>query len=250
MARHIANNGEYFESTSVVVTAPPFTMACSFYADNSTATHTLMGVYTDGSNDHRHALVAAGATAGDPIQAQSRTTGFAAAVTSTGFSASVWQHAAGVWRTTSDRSAYLNGGSRGDDATVRNPTGMDRTRVAAQGVTTTQPLRGRIAEAAIWAVDLSDEEIAALAGGVNPLRIRPLSLAAYWPIYDDASLIRDLRGAAPLTVNGSSTVADHAPVSAPLLFGGWEGAFTAAAPAGGDLLLRMMNEGLYTGMAA
>jgi len=228
MARLIDANGEYFETTSVVVSGPPFTMACWAILDSNAVRHTLMGVFTDSSDDQKHQLQFDG-VASDVVIAQSRTTGNGNAVSTTSFSTGVWQHAAGVWRATNDRSAYCNGGGRGDNTTSRAPSGMNRTRLGAQGIVNTQPLRGTIAEAGIWDAALTDEEIAALARGVSPMRIRPRNLMAHWPVYDESSLIRDLCGTYPLTVNGSPTIADHAPVSPPL-WGGhdWEGNFTAA----------------------
>jgi hypothetical protein len=72
---------------------------------------------------------------------------------------------------------------------------------------------GRVAEAAIWSVALADAEIAALAAGVLPYRVRPGSLLAYWPLWGQHSPEIDLaKGTFPLPVTGA-TLGNHAPVA-------------------------------------
>lgn len=212
MSRIITANGQYFESTSMPVTVPPFTMSCWFMPPAITASYVLMGLVTDGSDDNRHTLGANGAVAGDPIEARSRiVTSSSVAQSTVGFVADIWQHAGGIWRAINDRSAYYMGTNRGNQGTTREPTGMNRYRIGANGVTTNAAARGPICEPALWNVGLNDSEMAALAAGISPLRIRPQNLVRYSPIFDGASLIRDYRGF-PLTVVGSMSVGNHAPV--------------------------------------
>lgn len=78
---------------------------------------------------------------------------------------------------------------------------------------------GRLAEPAIWNVAASAGEMAALARGVSPLRIRPTALLGYWPLFGVGSPEPDYSGNGNNgTITGSVTQADHAPVQAP--FGG------------------------------
>lgn len=75
------------------------------------------------------------------------------------------------------------------------------------------PMNGRIAEVAIWAAGLSDGEMAALAKGVSPLRIRRSSLRGYWPLFGVAYPEADLAGTpSNLAQNGSVPAFNHAPV--------------------------------------
>jgi hypothetical protein len=68
----------------------------------------------------------------------------------------------------------------------------------------------------IWNVALSDQEVASLAGGVHPTRMRPGALVAYWPLWGDESPAPDLHliGGTryPMTLSGT-TKANHAPVA-------------------------------------
>jgi hypothetical protein len=67
---------------------------------------------------------------------------------------------------------------------------------------------GRIAHVALWNVQLLANELAALGGGVSPLRIRPLSLKFYWPIWGAFSPELPLIANNPtITVTGTTPAA-------------------------------------------
>jgi len=153
-------------------------------------------------------MMAAGATAGDPVRAgASAGASYAFASSSTGYSANTWTHACGVFTTTTSRTAYINGGSAASNTTSRSPTGVDTVIVGnnrtggAWGSTATVI----IAEVGIWNVALNADEIAALAKGFRPDQIRPQSLRFYTPLVRE---IIDVRGGLALTTAGI-TVATH-----------------------------------------
>lgn len=192
---------------------PPFTMACWFRAADVTGYHSLMAVATQAASNHLHELGAIGSFAGDPVIAHSRSTGSDWSETTSGYSANTWHHAAGVWVASNDRSSYLDGGSKGTAAGTVTPTGMDVTQLGRRGNESRDTL-ARIAEAAIWNVALTDQEIAVLAAGVCPLLVRPLSIVAYWPLFGHADPEIDYGpNGHSLTLVNSPTRADHAPVS-------------------------------------
>jgi hypothetical protein len=66
-------------------------------------------------------------------------------------------------------------------------------------------LNGRLAEAAIWNTDLTDDEFAALADGYRPTLIRPNKLVFYAPLIREAL---EYRGGLSLTVS-APVVAVH-----------------------------------------
>jgi hypothetical protein len=86
-------------------------------------------------------------------------------------------------------------------------------------------MNGRIAEAGIWNVALSDREVAALASGVHPARMRPDALVAYWPLWGDDSPELDWHPSGgtryPMTLTGTPTKANHAPIAISRRF--WHG---------------------------
>lgn len=72
--------------------------------------------------------------------------------------------------------------------------------------TPTALFAGLIAEVGIWSVVLSDDEIASLANGVAPIKVRPQSLVFYSPMIRN---VQDVRGGLALTQTGSPTIAAH-----------------------------------------
>lgn len=246
MARDFNGTTQYL-SGSAVLSGPPLTMACWFYSTSAAGNQTLISLGTAGQNNHRFTMLAAGNVASDPIQAVTRDTAASTASSSTGYSANAWQHACAVFAATNDRRAYVNGGSEGTETTSRTATGMNSTYLGVQqNATIGNYMIGRIAEAAVWNVALNASEIAALALGVSPLRIRPGNLVAYWPVFGEGSPEPDYVGGFHLTLNNAPTQADHAPVMPAFAFyQGWQGEFTAAAP-GVTVGIPVISEGGYS----
>ena len=192
----------------------PITMACWFKSDDAAAYQVLLAIVDYSSNEYL-LLAAAGSVVGDPI----RVTAYdgvttASAVSSTGYSAGTWHHACGIFSAANSRAAFIDGGSKGTNATnVAGVGPLDRfvigARVYAGGGTKDLFMSGAIAEAAIWKAALSDAEVAILAHGFSPLMMRPESLVTYWALIRDADI--DRVGGYHLTANGGPTVSAHMP---------------------------------------
>jgi len=119
---------------------------------------------------------------------------FSSAQTTTNASQDTWHHLCGVFAASDDRTAYLDGGNKGTDATDLSPDYVDLTAIGAfKDNTPGEYCSGRIAEAAIWNVALTDAEVAILADGFSPLLVRPASLVAYWPLIGRYSPEIDIR---------------------------------------------------------
>ena len=138
----------------------------------------------------------------------------------TALTANVWSHIAGVKSGTGAGSLalYLNGAMNASMTSARSIAAQSHpVSFGIESDLTTKPFPGRIAELAVWSVGLSAAEIAALAAGVAPTRVRPASLAGYWPFWGVAVPEPDLSGNGN---NGSQTGsvpgADHAPVGPPV----------------------------------
>lgn len=198
---------DYIEAASAVVTAVPLTMACWFNPDNVTATVIAMSVSANtGSESQR--LQLAGAVAGDRVRAQTSGGGsIAQASSASGYSASTWQHAAAIFSADNNRRAYLNGVGGTANTTNISPAGMNQTNIGCVWASGARVgfMAGLIAEAAIWAAALSDDEIASLATGIRPSLIRPQSLVFYAPLVRE---VIDHRDGISLSVSGA-VVADH-----------------------------------------
>lgn len=129
-------------------------------------------------------------------------------------SASTWTHLCGVYSSSTSRSAFKNGGGKTTGTTSATLGNLDRMSVGAmlfQGQSILQPFNGKVAEAAIWNVALSDSEVAQLALGASPSLIRPDSLVMYLPLVRD---ILDLCEATAFTTTGTAA-SDHPRVYMP-----------------------------------
>jgi hypothetical protein len=195
----------------------PFTMACWFYCLDNTTWHVLMSLGENGgpAGDFYY-LGADGDDAGDNIWASAFSDpAQGTAKTTTGFSASTWHHAAAVFASSSSRSVYLDGGGKGTDSTSVTGISVARTAIGVllrDVVSAGVHLDGSIAEAAVWDAALSDDEVAALAAGINTRHIRPANLKAYWPLLSYNPLSDFTKNGYDLTEVGTVSSSNHAPV--------------------------------------
>lgn len=212
MAIDFNGTSEYYEETVGAVSGLPMTMACWFNKDNATGNQNLITISDDTKSWNIAYLVAAGAIAGDPVTivTAENIAAIRSENTTSGFSASTWTHACGVWTSSTSRKVFINGGSAGTGSASSNPSGFNNTQYAVgkNGNPTTyfQHFGGLIAEAAIWNVALTDAEVASLADGVSPAKIRPQSLVRYRPFVREPLCVRS--GVA-VTTSGSPAAASH-----------------------------------------
>ena len=184
-------------------------MAAWIYPLSFTGGLSICSINVLGSNNNRFAIITSSA---GRIDVMSRVSSNVSAVTSTNAPLNQWSHVAGVIASTTSRAAYLNGGSKGTNTTSVAPAGMNRVRVGLSS-TDGAPFDGRIAEFAIWNVDLTDAEVAALATGINPMGVRRGSLVGYWPLWGVDSPEPDYTGSGRSLVNtGSVAYENHAPI--------------------------------------
>lgn len=200
---------QYLEYNGTIVTAAPLTLACWFRSNDTAASQTLISI-GDGASVNNYFLIAAnGDQVGDPIRAVARGTADNPASTTAGFTANTWHHAAGVFTSSTDRAAFLDGGNKGTNAVAGTPAGLDRTAIGRlyRSVPTSY-MSGEIAVPAIWDVALTDAEVAMLALGIVPWLVRPSNLVACWPMFGYSSPELDMIGSIGMTVTGA-TVADQ-----------------------------------------
>jgi len=205
MAGGFNGSTQYLIGGSAPVSAVPLTISCWFIG-NSTLTGAAVSLGTNGGTA-RYSIVPAGTVAGDPIQVgvtNSAGTG-ANATTSTGWTTGTWNHACGVYTSTTSRTAYLNGGGKVTETTSITAS-ADRTLIGARinSGAVGAFFSGRVADVGIWNTDLTEAEVISLSTGMSPLLIRPQSLVFYAPLYRD---FIDYKGMS-LTNTASVTVVD------------------------------------------
>lgn len=200
----VAASSQYLVTSSTPVTAAPLTVACWAIKDlTNNRALVLLGNSTD-ANIRMGILSADGGLVNATTADSANTSGTSQAgvsVTGTLF------HAAGVFASSSSRTAYADGVAGTANTSNITPTGINRIGIGARvrsGID--QYHDGLIAEVGIWNVELTAAEIASLAKGVTCDKVRPQSLQFYAPLIRD---LQDLRGGLTLTNTNGATVADH-----------------------------------------
>lgn len=128
-----------------------------------------------------------------------------------------WHHAAATFADSDGNIAvYKDGTDKVTDGSAANPTTMNDTTLGCRNYSGSYEKfhSGGMAEVGIWDAVLTDAEVAALARGVPPWKVRPQSLVAYWPLWGVHDPEIDLSGNGNnLTLYNGPTRADHAPVA-------------------------------------
>ncbi len=192
------------------VTAAPLTVACWFRKNNNTDGASLVALADQSANTDRFLLEARGSGPGRTIRWLSINGGTDSAETSTAWTVDTWHHACGVEAASNDRRVYLDGGGKVTDSGAGTPTPIDRLVVGADFTGSfVNHMGGDIAHVAMWNVALTDAEIASLAAGLNPKKMRPDNLVFYAPLNGQSPEI-DIVSRFDLTVTGA-TVSEEPP---------------------------------------
>jgi hypothetical protein len=213
MARFIGDGTSGRLTSSPPITVEPLTMACWFRqsAISGTAVSRLMSLSRSDSNnywslntfDAALQLAAVGTSVG------------AVSINAGGsLTANTWHHAAGVFTSNTSRAVLLDGGGKTTNTSnVVHGATVDHFGIGTQyfsgSLLTNNACDMIIANAAIWDVALTDDEIACLAKGFSPRTIRRAALIAHWPLVGRFSPELELAGAIALTLTNSPTQADH-----------------------------------------
>jgi len=120
----------------------------------------------------------------------------------------VWAHACGVFTTNASRTVYRDGGNSTTNTTDISPiSAFTALSLGARIINVTdQFLNGDIAEAGIWNVALTADEIASLGKSMSPKRIRPQNLVFYAPLIRN---LQDYSRASTITNVNGATASDH-----------------------------------------
>jgi hypothetical protein len=206
MARGTFSSGNYFSRASAVVSGPPFTIQAWWYMTGWAADFQLVcQIGRSSSTDHRH-NIAVGDAAEPLVTCYSRSTGSdRSAITISASDHNKWNHHLGVWRASNNRQVYFNGVAGTADTTSINPTSLNATSIGIQTNGSNEPASAmRIAEVAIWDIDLGADDIAALAKGFSPLLVRPDRLVEYMPLVRS-----DWSKSGAFSATGTPGVQDH-----------------------------------------
>ena len=203
-----AASKQYLVASYPVVTAPPFTMVAWVNAATIPSGANIMAI-DDGNPSGANNFTLFQAGFGGNIAASTTASGSGGgSVTAGTLTAGIYAHAGAVFTSSSSRTAYLNGSAAASDSTSLTPINIAATRIGASSENN-QYYDGSIAEAAIYNVALSPTDMAALAGGMSPLRVRSSALVAYWPMLGYESPAIDRIGRIGLSLVNGVTAATH-----------------------------------------
>lgn len=197
---------DYLGAIALIV-SPPFSVSAWFYPNEEDAeppNQRLFAIYGLGSSSHECRLDAGPA---QTISAISSTISAATATTANGYVSNTWNH--GLWTIdTALRTVALNGNTTASNSTSRAPT-VTSTGIAGPTIR----MWGRIAELAIWNVDLSllsDYEAikGSLSKGFSPYAVYPNNLTSWYRFVDGIVHNLMLRSFT-LTANGAPFAAAH-----------------------------------------
>ncbi|GAH16901.1 unnamed protein product, partial [marine sediment metagenome] len=126
--------------------------------------------------------------------------------TATTFELNTWNHACGVFASSTSRSIYLNGGAKQTNTNDITPDGLNSTRIGLG--TTANYMSGHIGGVALWDIALTDSQVAMLATGLAPLAVQPQNLVSYWPLIGHTSPEIDIVGNYGMVLNNGPTAAN------------------------------------------
>lgn len=121
-----------------------------------------------------------------------------------------WYHVAAVYVPSTSMTIYIDGAVEGSNETSIPAAIFDGTAPFYIGnqfqAATGFEFIGLLAESAVWNASLSADEVASLAKGLSPIRVRPDNLVTYVPAVRE---VRDLVGGFDITTNGTPAAVPH-----------------------------------------
>ena len=245
------DNSEHMTNATAVAADEPMTMAIWIKPETAGIDQHVISISHNTTASHYHRIFV---TSSDTITFRSRAGEAEKTATTTAtITAGQWHHICGTLTAAgSDRNIYLDGANKVTNTVDRDPS-LDYVTIAGLNNGGTQAgsyFDGLMAEAAFWNVLLTDNEVAALGNGVPVLRIRPLSLVAYWPLLAATGNAADYSGNGK-TMTDVNTVltGDHPPVGPLFAFPvSWQPDAEVAVGAAVGFGRRAIGRGIVSGV--
>jgi len=201
MAYNFVSASSQYLTASAPATAAPMTIAC---LTNTTSQNILVSICNTTALNlfwtrfNGADLLTAGVVLPGPIIYES---------TRGTYTNGNWASAAGLFTSSTSRTAYLNGTAGTANTDSGTPSSVDTLGINARwNVSWGSFSSQNCAEVAVWNTNLTAAEITSLSKGFSPRRIRPQSLVWYSPLIRN---LQDLRGGVSITNNNTATVAVH-----------------------------------------
>lgn len=186
----VLSNSDFLNTGSNLGIALPFSGSVWFNPDSIPAAGnftSIISAETPGASNQHFSLWL---TDNGKVRAQVYNGGSTAfALSGTAASAGAWNHVAFEFASTTSRSCWVNGGTKGTNATSVTTPSLTDFRIGLTDVSWTNIYYdGIVAFVTLWNDNLSDAEVAMLAKGVFAPRVKPNNMIEHW------DMTRRLRG--------------------------------------------------------
>jgi hypothetical protein len=210
MALTFSGSGQYLLRTGAVVTAMPLTLAAWVNLSSLAAASTIINVSSSTADDTYLIHYSLGMTEMSALIENAAGTDDQSAAPTTAIATGTWYHVCGVFTSSTSRTCYVNGTGAVTSVVSIAPTStnINNMSIGVSNAAATggidSPAFGTIAFPAIWNVALTAADVAALAAGASPKKVRPQGLVSYTRMSEIDSPVPDLCGGT-WTVTGSPT---------------------------------------------
>lgn len=201
----VSTSSQYLDVAATPTVTLPITLA-AWHRPLATAVNgTLITISNDGAVGPFFAIM--GRATGAVRATQNDGTLVGNATTAATVTAGTWAHVCGVFTSTTSRDIYLNGANSVNNATsvTGSMAAATHTEVGRTGASAAGYFNGDICEVGLWNVALTTTEIASLANGVPPSKIRPGNLQVYYHLWDVNNLVDFGLGGTTYNLTASNT---------------------------------------------
>ena len=210
MARVFNGSSQYLSGSSTLLSNELIDFVIHANSDTITASQCSMGLGDSAAAEY-YALYMRGDVASDPLQAIKRMSGTSgAAASSAGYAATTQYIIAASFISNTSRAVFLNGASKGTNATSVNDPSPDFVSIGALRINAIfDYFDGSLAESYFLDTNMSDADHAVVALGYSPIWSYPLSnIRGWYPLQADNNN-RVTGGYPDLTATGSPTDGAH-----------------------------------------
>lgn len=204
----VRTSSQYVGGAGTTVTASPLTMFAIINPASGIIGQAILAVSDTGDGLNRWVLAHSNVNLAEvAFQTLAADVSAIAQGARNSITTNVWQNVIGVEVASNNRAVYVDATIKATNTDSKTPIGVNEIYIGARNRSGVGSYHdGLISEATIWNAALTDAEIASLAKGFSPRRIRPQSLVFYAPLLRN---LQDLRQGLALTAVNSPTVASH-----------------------------------------
>jgi len=179
----------YLKASTINVSAKPVTFAAWVKSDTLTPYQGIISLTDD--NSEWLLIWLRGAVGDNYPAALEYATAWKRAIATAAYTVNTWHHICGVFKDSTSRIIYYNGGSSNENTELQNVnfTLFDQILIGTYRTVTTAFFSGKLACCSIWNTDLSSAQVVSLAAGASPVDIASDNLMDFWPLISNSNSI-------------------------------------------------------------